>query len=268
MRAIVTGASYGGIGGAICERLARDARDKGVSAAIAICATGMRPEQKQLIDALENLGARVLPLTGDLTDPAVPERLVKDAVAFCGGLDALVSNAGVLIPGPLTEIPLSEWDQVMNLHTRAAWLLAKAAFPALHESRGAMVAIASMSGMFPHIGLGAYPVAKRALLALCEVLAHEWAKQGVRVNSVSPGATRTPLNIAYKDPEVVATRNRIIPAGRLGRPEDIAGAVAFLLSDDAAYITGENILVDGGWGRSGVNQLPGKLGAFRPPSQA
>jgi glucose 1-dehydrogenase len=126
-----------------------------------------------------------------------------------------------------------------------------------------MVAVASMSGTFPHIGLGAYPIAKGALITLSQTLSQEWAKDGVRVNSVSPGPIRTPLNVAYKDPEVVAARHRIIPLGRLGEPEDVAGTIAFLLGADSAFITGENVLIDGGLGRSGVNQIPGKLNAFR-----
>lgn len=263
MRALITGASFGGIGGAVCERIARDAAATGVRAKIVACATGGRAGLSDLVEKLRSIGADVLSLTGDLTDPEVPAAFVEEAVSFCGGLDSLVSNAGLLIPGPLVETAVEDWDYLINLHARAAWLLGKAAFPALRDAGGSMVAVASMSGTFPHIGLGAYPVAKGALITLCQVLSQEWAKEGVRVNSVSPGPIRTPLNVAYKDPEVVAIRNRIVPLGRLGEPEDVAGTIAYLLSKDAAFVTGENILIDGGWGRSGVNQLPGKMGAFR-----
>ena len=263
MRALVTGASLGGIGGAVCERLARDAAARGERAKIVACATGGRQSLADLIDRLKELGADALALTGDLTDPEVPPRMVAEAVEFCGGLDSLVSNAGLLIPGMLTDIEVSDWDYVINLHARAAWLLGRAAFPALKESGGSMVAVASMSGVFPHVGLGAYTIAKGALITLCQTLSQEWAKQGVRVNSVSPGPIRTPLNLAYNDPEVVAVRHRIIPLGRLGEPEDVAGTIVYLLSKDAAFVTGENILIDGGLGRSGVNQIPGKANAFR-----
>jgi NAD(P)-dependent dehydrogenase (short-subunit alcohol dehydrogenase family) len=263
MRALVTGASLCGIGGAVCERLARDAKAKGERAKIVACATGGRAGLTDLVDHLNDIGADAMALTGDLTDPAVPARHVAEALEFCGGLDALVSNAGLLIPGPLVDTEVSDWDYLLNLHARAAWLLGKAAFPALRDSRGAMVAVASMSGTFPHIGLGAYTIAKGALITLCQTLSQDWARDGVRVNSVSPGPIRTPLNVAYKDPDVVAARNRIIPLGRLGESEDVAGTVVFLLGKDAAFVTGENILIDGGLGRSGVNQIPGKLNAFR-----
>jgi NAD(P)-dependent dehydrogenase (short-subunit alcohol dehydrogenase family) len=263
MRALVTGASAGGIGGTVCERLVRDALARGEEAKLAACATGARPELMELVASLRATGADVVALTGDLTDPDVPKRLVGEAVAHCGGLDHLVSNAGLLRLSPLAQMDVSDWDYIVNLHARAAWLLAKAAYPALRESRGSMVAVASMSGTFPHRGLGAYPVAKAALISLCQTLSQEWAGDGIRVNCVSPGPIFTPMNIAYKDPEVVAARNRIIPLGRIGAAEEVAGTIAFLLGTDAGYITGENILVDGGLGRSGVNQLsPGK-GAFR-----
>jgi len=266
MRALVTGASLGGIGGAVCERIALDAKAKGERAKIVACATGARDSLTKLIAHLNDIGADAIALTGDLTDPSVPADLVAKAVDYCGGLDYLVSNAGLLIPSPLGDTELSDWDYVLNLHVRAAWLLAKAAYPALRESRGSMVAVASMSGTFPHIGLGAYPIAKGGLITLCQTLSQEWARDGIRVNSVSPGPIRTPLNVAYQDPEVVAIRNRIIPLGRLGEPEDVAGTICFLLGKDAAFVTGENILIDGGLGRSGVNQIPGKQNAFRQKS--
>ena len=173
MRALVTGASLGGIGGALCERIARDATANGNKAKIVVCATGARPSLNDLVDKLRGMDADVLSLTGDLTDPEVPPRFVDEAVKFCGGLDSLVSNADLLIPGPLVETEVSDWDYLINLHARAAWLLGKAAFPALREARGSMVAVASMSGTFPHIGLGAYPVAKGALITLCQVLSQE-----------------------------------------------------------------------------------------------
>ncbi|MDO8941830.1 MAG: SDR family oxidoreductase [Desulfobacterales bacterium] len=263
MRAFVTGASLGGLGGATSERLVRDAIARGEEAKIFVCSTGARPEFVELIDNLRKMGADVASGTGDLTDPAVPQRLMDAGLKHLGGLDSLVSNAGLLRAGSMVDMEVADWDYVINLHTRAAWLLAKAAYDALRESRGAMVAVASMSGTFPHIGLGSYPMAKAALIMLCQTLSQEWGKDGIRVNSVSPGPIMTPLNLHYKDPEVLAVRHRIIPLGRLGLPEQVAGTIVYLLGPDAGFVTGENILIDGGLGRSGVNQIPGKKGTFR-----
>ena len=256
MRAMVTGAGYKGIGGAACIRLARDAAARGETARIAVCATGKRKELTTLLDDIKAAGAQAVLLTGDLCDPEVPARLVSEALEFCGGLDALVSNAGVGKPAPLLDTGISDWDFQMNLHTRAAWLLAKAAHPALKASGGAMVATASMGGTVAYAGNGAYPIAKAALIMLCKMLALEWAKDGIRVNVVSPGPVRSRLTARfYADPAIEASRKSIIPLGRVGEPEDVAGVIAFLLGPDAAFVTGENILVDGGLVASTLNQL-------------
>ena len=172
------------------------------------------------------MGANVLALSGDLADPAAPARLVSDAQQFCGGLDALVSNAGIAIPALLTELPLEGWDRIISVHTRAAWLLAKAAYPALREARGAMVAIGSINGSFPYVGHGAYAAAKAALTSLCQTLAMEWASDGIRVSVVSPGLIRTQMNAAtYRDPVLAAERDAMIPLGRSGSVDDVAGVV-------------------------------------------
>lgn len=261
MRALVTGAAAGGIGGAICVRLARDALSQGAPARIVACATGTNPASAALAAELRSMGAEVLALSGDLADPVAPARLVAEAQQFCGGLDALVSNAGIAIPALLTELPLEGWDRIISVHTRAAWLLAKAAYPALREARGAMVAIGSINGSFPHVGHGAYAAAKAALTSLCQTLAMEWASDGIRVNVVSPGLIRTQMNVAvYRDPVLAAERDAMIPLGRSGSVDDVAGVVAFLLGSDARFITGENIFVDGGFARSSLNRMARRAG--------
>ena len=261
MRALVTGAAIGGIGGAICIRLARDALKTGAGARIVACATGTSPGSGALVAELQAMGVDVLALSGDLADPDVPARLVAEAVQFCGGaLDAVVSNAGIAMPGRLVDLSLDNWDRVFSVHTRAAWLLAKAAFAALKEARGAMVAIGSINGSFPHVGQGAYAAAKAALASLCQTLAMEWAIDGIRVNVVSPGLIPTGINAAlYRDPVRAAERSALIPMGRTGTVHEVAGLVAFLLGKDAQFITGENIFVDGGFARSSLNRM------VRPP---
>lgn len=240
-RVLVTGASRG-IGRAICLRLASQ------GASVAACASAHADELQAMIDEAARLGGRVLPLIGDLADPATPERLVARATAELGGLDAVVSNAGVSRPAKLADLELQDWDYLLAVNARAPWLLAKAAYPALRASRGSFVSVASMSGLQPYPGMGAYSPSKAAVLMLVRTLAQEWAAEGIRVNAVSPGLIHTSLTARiYADAPTKAAREALIPMHRIGDPgQDIAGLVAFLIGPDAGYVTGQNLLADGG----------------------
>ena len=259
MRAMVTGASIDGIGGAICRKLAHDAAARGERARIAACTTGTRSNGLELIAELHELGADAIALTGDLRDPDVPARLVSDAVAFCRGLDALVANAGLRRAKPLLDLDVLGWDEVFAVNARATWLLAKAAHPALKASRGSVVAITSIAGIYPNAGTGAYTPSKAAEISLCQALAVEWAADGIRVNAVAPGLIRTRHAAAvYADATLAAQRDAIVPMNRVGTPADVAGAVAMLLGSDAAYLTGQNIVVDGGLALTVMKRVPGR----------
>ena len=246
-RLLVTGASPGGIGGAICRRLVTDAVASGQRPRIVISCLG-GDSSAVLGGELDRLGASVMGLPGDLADPAFPEKLAKTAAGYCGGLDLVVSNAGRSQSGPLAALDPAGWDAAMDLHAKAAWLLAKAAFPHLEASRGSFVATGSITGTMPNAGRGAYPVAKAALIMLCKVLAAEWAPAGVRVNAVSPGLVGTQ---ARPKPHA----GEVVPLGRAGTPEDVAGMVAFLASADAGFITGQNIVIDGGLTGAGLDLI-------------
>ena len=257
MRALVTGASPG-IGGASCVTLAKSSLARGETPMIAACEIAETDAAMALIEELEAMGAKAKLLTGDLADPDTPAALVSQAVDAFGGLDAVVSNAGITSPAPLAELELAEWDRVMNINLRGGWLLDKASPPHLKESRGGMVLIASMSGMRPHRGMGAYSPSKAGTIILGETLAQEWAADGIRVNIVSPGMVRTPLTeTTYRDNAIADARTSLVPVGRIGRPEDIANAVNFLLSPEAGYITGQNLCVDGAFSYSILSQIPG-----------
>lgn len=257
MRVLVTGASPG-IGGATCRRLAEAALARGEKPCIAACEVRETEEARALVDELHSMGAAAQLFTGDLSDPDVPGHLVKEAVATFGGLDAVVSNAGITSPAPLAELEVEQWDRVMNINLRGGWLLAKAAYPHLKESRGGLVLVASMSGMRPHRGMGAYSPSKAGTIILGETLAQEWAADGIRVNIVSPGMIRTPLTeTTYRDNAIASARTALVPTGRIGRPEDIANAIAFFLSPEADYITGQNLCVDGAFSYSILAQIPG-----------
>ena len=252
-RVLVTGASRG-IGRAICLRLARQ------GAQIAACASAHPDELITLVHEADAAGGRLLPLSGDLSDPDTPARLVSQACDAFGGLDALVSNAGVSRPAKLVDLELKDWDYLLAVNTRAPWLLAKAAYPALRESRGSLVSVASMSGVQPYPGMGAYSPSKAAVLMLTRVLAQEWAASGVRVNAVSPGLIHTSLTArVYADAPTKAAREALVPLHRIGAAEaDIAGVVAFLIGPDAAYITGQNIVADGGLLDATQGLIPGR----------
>ncbi|HSI40211.1 MAG TPA: SDR family oxidoreductase [Xanthobacteraceae bacterium] len=254
VRLLVTGASRG-IGAAIALRLGRQ---HGARLRIAIAGRSTGEALAEVAAELADLGAAVTTLAGDLADAAVPARLVAEATAFCGGLDGVVANAGITAPAPLATLDPAEWDRLFGVNVRAVWLLAKAAHADLAASRGAFVAVASASGMAPHPGMGAYSASKAALIMLCRQLAQEWAPAGIRVNSVSPGMIRTTLTEAiYRNPQVAAERNRIVPLGRVGEADDVAATVAFLLGPGAGFIIGQNICMDGGYTESALGRIPG-----------
>ena len=260
LHALVTGAT-GGIGRGICLALAAQARQDGMPLHISAAATRHGEKLDRLLDELRAAGATATGVTGDITDPAQCADLVDQALAGGGDLTALVCNAGASGPGRLADLPVEQWDATFHLNTRSAWLLARAARPSLARTRGGIVAIASMSGLHPHPGYGAYSAAKAALVMLCRQLAQEWAADGIRVNTVCPGMTRTPLTEAvYQDPGLLMQREALVPLGRIGRPDDIGQAVAYLTSEAASYVNGQNLVVDGGVADHMLAMIPGRPG--------
>ena len=208
MRALVTGAASG-IGRATCLRLARDAQVAGRKAQIAAVDLGPSPALDSLGKELGNLGATMLPLGGDMATADAPGWVVGEAIGRFGGLDAVVSNAGVNRPGPLASYAVEDWDRMFAVNTRATWLLAKAAHDALAAARGAIVAVASMSGSNAHANLGPYGPSKAALIMLVAVLAQEFGRDGIRVNSLSPGMVRTGMTAkVYENERIAGERER------------------------------------------------------------
>lgn len=241
MRILLTGASRG-IGRAIAERLARP------GARLALCASAPSTELDETVAVARKAGAEVHGLSADLSDPASPAALVEQAFGALGGIDAVVSNAGIAKPGLLAETAEDDWNRIFSVNVRSPWLLARAAYKHLTAGRGTFIAVASMSGVEPYPGVGAYSPSKAALIMLVRQLALEWAEDGVRVNAVSPGLFLSAMTAPiYADAEKRMAREALVPMRRIGDPvHDIAGLVEFLISPDATYITGQNILVDGG----------------------
>ena len=257
MKVLVTGAASG-IGRATCLRLARDGQARRTPTHIAALDLERNDDIESLRSELDALGASFTVLTGDLSDPTTPQQAVSKAVDTMGGLDGLVSNAGINRVGKLVDYSVEDWDAIFAVNTRATWLLAKAAHDALQASGGAIVATSSMSGNFAHAGLGAYGPSKAAVSMLIKVLAQEFGADGIRANAVSPGMTQTGMTRdVYKNNEVARQRAELVPLGRVAQPEDMAAVICFLLGPDAGYINGQDIIVDGGVTGNLLGRLPG-----------
>lgn len=260
IHALVTGAA-GGIGRGICFALIEQARRENLPIHISAAASAPGDKLEALLAELREAGATATGVTGDVTDPAQCASLVADAHAGGGDLTALICNAGASGPGKLADLPVAHWDHTFNLNTRSVWLMAQAARPQLMRTRGSITAVASMSGLTPHPGYGAYSAAKAALIMLCRQLAQEWGADGIRVNTVCPGMTRTPLTEpVYADPAVQAQREALVPLGRIGQPDDIGQAVAYFSGRGASYTTGAVLVVDGGVSDHMLTMIPGRPG--------
>jgi NAD(P)-dependent dehydrogenase (short-subunit alcohol dehydrogenase family) len=189
----------------------------------------------------------------DVSDPAAIRHLVAGTVAAHGRLDVLVNNAAIEIEGTVEETTVEQWDEVLAVNVRAPALLAAAAIPHMRAVGGGVILnIASVDGTWAEPRLPAYCATKRALLALTRAMAIDHTEEGIRVNCVYPGPVDTPM-LAWTDatPELTArergrTQGRNL-SGRSGRPEEIAATIAFLLSDDAGFMSGSIVAVDGAW---------------------
>lgn len=252
MRVVITGASRG-IGRATALRLAAEGAE-----ALTLCDVAYLDELESLAADLRVSGCKVRTLRADMAKPAEPAKVIAAAAKAMGGIDAIVGNAGITAPARLVDLDLATWDRVFDINLRANWLLAKAAHPHLRKSKGAIVMLASMAGVVPQLPTGAYSPAKAALVMLTQMMAMEWAGDGIRANAVCPGFVHTSMTDAiYRQRKLARGRARLVPLGRVAKPEDIADAIAFLLGPQASYITGQALLVDGGLVQSILNHVPG-----------
>ncbi len=187
-------------------------------------------------------------LATDVTDEAQVRALVQCAVDTHGRLDILCNNAGVLGTGNLPDLPTEEWRRVIDIDLHSVFYGCTAAIPHLRESgQGVIVNTASISGLAGDYATPSYNAAKAAVVNLTRSLALEHADQNIRVNCVCPGPIETPMTAVVKQmPELEAEYAKAIPMARLGRAEEVSGVIAFLASDDASYLTGAAIPIDGG----------------------
>jgi NAD(P)-dependent dehydrogenase (short-subunit alcohol dehydrogenase family) len=196
-------------------------------------------------------GGEVVPVKGDVRDEATGPLWVRTAVERFGGLDGLVNAAGVIGSGSIADTTPQEWDRVMNANLRALFLVTRAALPALIERRGAVVSVASVAGgNRPYPNLAPYCVSKAGVRMFTQCAALEMAPHGVRVNCVDPGVVVTELHTvthAVADyPGFLERSKTTHPIGRVGKAEEVADLMLYLLSDTAGWITGASFAIDGG----------------------
>ena len=233
--ALITGAT-GGIGAAIAKALHK----AGATVAISGTRAGVLEELKT------ELGDRVHVLACNLSDAADVEKLVPAAEAAMGSLDILVNNAGITKDGLAMRMKDEDWQSVIDVNLTASFRLARAAMRSMMKKRwGRIVNITSVVGVTGNPGQANYVASKAGIIGLTKSLAQELAARSVTVNAVAPGFIATPMTDVLNDKQKEAILGRV-PAGKLGSPDDIAAAVLYLASEEAGYVTGQTLHVNGG----------------------
>ncbi len=238
--ALVTGASRG-IGAAIAVALAQAGAD--------VACHGNSRSPSETCAAVAALGRHAIPLTGDLQDSSIAERLIGETVRHFGDIDILINNAGIIRRTPAADFPLEDWIATLEVNLTSVFRLSQlAGRRMLARQQGKIVNIASLLSFQGGITVPAYAAAKGGVAQLTKALANEWAAKGINVNAIAPGYMETD-NTAPLRADAVRTRQitERIPAGRWGVPEDLAGAVIFLASKASDYVNGHVLVVDGGW---------------------
>ena len=249
---IVTGGASG-IGRAVCAIAAREGAD--------IVVADINPEMAEETVALvreKNREAIVVEM--DTSKRLDAERMVNETVAAFGTIDGIVCGAIKLVPGKLEELPEEDWDMVMDIGLKGYFLCAQAAGRImLEKGSGSIVFLSSVGGVQAYNGAGAYSISKAGAIMLGKLFGVEWGGRGVRANTVCPGQVRTPMTEAmFADPTIAAGRAAVVPMGRVGKPEEIAEACVFLLSDRASYVNADAMQVDGGQAESKMMHTPGR----------
>ena len=242
MRCVITGASRG-IGRAIAVQLAQDYQAKCV-----VIYRGQKEAAEETAAAIEAHGGEAIVLQADISDAVAATHVVEHCIEKFGGIDVLVNNAGVTADGLALQMSDESWHQVIQTNLNAAFFTARAAArPMMLQRRGRIINLSSVAAKRPNRGQVNYVASKGGVEALTRALAVELAPKGVTVNAVAPGIIETEMSARIRDAAGKELK-KAIPSRRFGQPSDIAPLVSFLVSDHAAYITGQVIGVDGGLG--------------------
>jgi NAD(P)-dependent dehydrogenase (short-subunit alcohol dehydrogenase family) len=245
--AIVTGAGSG-IGAATAARFAAEG-------AAVVCVDLDGDAAEQTAAAITGLGGRALAAAADVTSSPALDGVTDLALSRFGDIDVCFANAGIAGPGSAADVDDATWAAVIDVNLTGVWRTARAVLPVMLErGRGSIINQASTGGLVGVPGVAAYAAAKGGVIALTRQMAVDYGPRGIRVNAIAPGTVPTPLLRASnaaggglmtsaQDPEGIARR---FPLGRIGTPEDIAGAAAYLACDDSAWVTGTVLVVDGG----------------------
>ena len=243
--AIVTGAGAG-IGKAICQKLSQNNYRVGM----------LDLNEENINEASKGIENSV-PLHGDVTN----QESIKKAFEKFGEIpDLLVNNVGIVLFGPLEEHSVEDYSKSLNINLLGSFITSRILInDMIKRGSGSIINMSSVNGVNPGIGIGAYPASKAGIISMTQQMAIEWGKFGIRVNCISPGFIDAGMSKPiYEDPKVRELRGGAVPSGRLGEADDIANAVLFLDSENASYVNGHNLVVDGGVISSVIAQLPRK----------
>jgi NAD(P)-dependent dehydrogenase (short-subunit alcohol dehydrogenase family) len=240
--AVVTGAGSG-LGRATAIRLAREG--------IAVACLDLRGDAAaETAQKIGTDGGRAWAVTCDISDEASTAAAIRGVLDEAGTIDVLVNAAGIAAVSHLLDISLADWRRILDVNLTGTFLMARAAIPALLESNGCMVNVSSIAALRGWRYMAAYSASKAGVVALTRTLAVEFGRRGVRVNCVCPGSIATPLAAALTpvrdaDP-VLMSRGPALLEQRVAQPEEVAGTIAYLVSDEARFITGSVVTIDGG----------------------